>query len=268
MTDWADLTQELDEWADAGGGATFWWRDDDAVEPTPALEQLLDLAMRHAAPLTLAVIPGRASLALAARIIAAGDSAVPVQHGFAHRNHAPTPAKKAELGADRSPSIVCEELARGQVRMAALFGARVEAALVPPWNRIDDGLIPALAGLGFRALSTLDPRSAAMAAPGLAQVNCHLDFMRWSAPRGFAGTDAALGRLLKHLQDRRSGAADAAEPSGILSHHAAQDAGAWAFLDRLLAVLRGHPAARFVSLTEAVDAAFSGPIEARSLGAA
>jgi len=268
MTDWPDLTLELDAWAAAGATATVWWRDDDAVEPTPALERLLDLAARHAVPLALAVIPGRASLSLAARIVATGDSVVPVQHGFAHRNHALPPARKAELGAGRPAAVVYEELARGQARMAALFGARAQPFLVPPWNRIDSGLIPALAGLGYRALSTHDARPATLAAPGLAQVNCHFDILRWTDPRGFAGDRVALKRLLHHLRGRRSGAMDATEPSGLLTHHAAHDAESWVFLERLLTVLRAHPAVCFVSIVDAVDAAFSSQAEAPALQAA
>ncbi|HEX9789445.1 MAG TPA: polysaccharide deacetylase family protein [Kiloniellales bacterium] len=257
MTDWPDLTQELDAWAADGTAVTLWWRDDDAVEPTPALEHLLELTVRHGVPLALAVIPGRASLALAARIAATSDTIVPVQHGFAHRNHAQPPARKAELGADRPATVVCEELARGQARMAALFGARAMPFLVAPWNRIDGGVIAALPGLGYRALSTYDARPATHAAPGLAQVNCHLDIMRWTASRGFAGDAVALKRLLHHLRARRSGAVDATEPTGLLTHHAAHDAESWIFLDRLLMVLRAHPAVRFVSIVEAVQAALS-----------
>jgi len=255
MTDWTDLTRELDTWATEGTGATVWWRDDDAVEPTPAFERLLGLSAQHAVPLALAVIPARASQALAARIAAAGDIITPVQHGFAHRNHARPPEKKIELGADRPPHVVCEELARGQARMTSLFGAQAQAFLVPPWNRIDANLVPSLPKLGFCALSTYEPRRTATAAPGLVQVNCHLDLMRWAAPRGFAGEAVALDLLLAHLQQRRHGTVDAAEPSGILSHHAAHDAAAWDFLDRLLAILRAHPAVRFVAIADAVRAA-------------
>ena len=252
MTNWMDLTHELDAWAAAGAQAAIWWRDDDAVEPTPAFENLLDLAARHGAPLTLAVIPARASQALAARITTAGDTVTPVQHGFAHRNHAPSSQKKVELGRDRPPHMVCEELMRGQARMASLFGTHAQAILVPPWNRIDEQLVPLLPELGFCALSTYEPRRAAQAAPGLAQVNCHLDLMRWPAPRGFAGDTVALDLLVDHLRARRGGTVDAAEPSGILSHHAAHDDEAWDFLDRLLATLRAHPAARFVTIADAV----------------
>ena len=255
MTDWTDLKCELDMWARAGTHATIWWRDDDAVEPTPAFERLLGLAAGHGVPLALAVIPARASQALAARIAAAGNTVTPIQHGFAHRNHAPSSEKKIELGNNRPRHIVREELARGQARMASLFGPHAQAVLVPPWNRIDRELVPDLPELGFAALSTYGPRPAMSGAPGLTQVNCHLDFMRWAVPRGFAGDAVAIDLLLGHLRRRRQGAVDAAEPSGILSHHAAHDAAAWDFLDRLLATLRSHPAVRFVTIADAMRAA-------------
>jgi hypothetical protein len=38
---WRRLEAELDRWGDAGRAATFWWRDDDASDATPALETLL-----------------------------------------------------------------------------------------------------------------------------------------------------------------------------------------------------------------------------------
>jgi hypothetical protein len=37
---WATLQRELDRWAESGKTATFWWRDDDAVEETPQLQTL------------------------------------------------------------------------------------------------------------------------------------------------------------------------------------------------------------------------------------
>src|SRR5215470_6504094 len=87
VTDWSDFTAELDRWAAAGLPATFWWRDDDAVDVSPALERLLDLSRDRAAPLALAVIPATARPALAVRL-APEVAATVMQHGFAHRNHA------------------------------------------------------------------------------------------------------------------------------------------------------------------------------------
>ena len=68
VVDWTDLTRELDRWADSGRPATFWWRDDDALTVTPALDRLLGLARDHQAPLALAVVPAGATAALAASL--------------------------------------------------------------------------------------------------------------------------------------------------------------------------------------------------------
>ena len=245
MCDWSDLEAELDAWRLRGLRATFWWRDDDAVEATPALERLLGLAARHGVPLMLAVIPARATPSLAERLAEAGPGVVPVQHGFAHRNHAPAGERKWELGVHRPLAEVLEELARGRARMDALLGAGWQPILVPPWNRIAPEVTARLGALGYTGLSTITPREAPWASPGLRQVNTHLDIMRWEAPRGFLGTGPALRQVIAHLSARRSGAADPEEPTGILTHHLAHDAEAWDFLDRLLGALGAHPAAVF-----------------------
>ncbi|MFQ5775442.1 MAG: polysaccharide deacetylase family protein [Kiloniellaceae bacterium] len=255
MQGWADLTRELDAWAASGRAATLWWRDDDAVEPTAALERLLGLAAAHDAPLALAVIPARASAPLARRLAAARPRATPVQHGFAHRNHASAGEKKCELGAHRPAAETLEELARGRARMDALFGADWLPVLVPPWNRIAPDLLPGLARLGFTGVSTDGARARAAPAPGLTQVNTHVDIMRWEPPRGFLGEAPSLGRLLAHLRARRLGEADRDEPTGLLTHHPAHDDACWDFLERLLAHLAGHPAARFVAPADAFAAA-------------
>ena len=59
---WSELTEELDAWATAGRCATLWWRDDDAAQPGPALERLLALSAGHGWPVTLAVIPAKATI--------------------------------------------------------------------------------------------------------------------------------------------------------------------------------------------------------------
>ncbi len=251
MTNWRNLSEELDAWATAGRSATLWWRDDDAVEPSPELARLLALARARDLPLALAVIPARASEALAAWLKVHPARAALLQHGYAHRSHAADSEKKAELGAQRPANAVLEELARGWGRMTALFGDSWTPILVPPWNRIAERLVPELAGLGFQGLSTQGPRAAVLAAPGLVQVNTHLDIMHWPDPRGFLGEAEALEILIAQLRARRLGAADATEPTGLLTHHPAHDAAAWAFLEALLDRLTGHPAARFVEVGEA-----------------
>ena len=43
---WKALRHELDHWAALGRAAEFWWRDDDARQPSPELNVLIALARR------------------------------------------------------------------------------------------------------------------------------------------------------------------------------------------------------------------------------
>jgi len=244
--DWPDLAAELDAWGERGQRATLWWRDDDAVEPTPALDHLIGVSRTQAVPLVLAVIPARAGPPLVERLAGAVTECLPVQHGFAHISHAPNGGRKWELGDHRPLATVMEELARGRVRMDALFGTTWLPVLVPPWNRIAPEVVSGLGTLGYIGLSAATPRPAPFAAPGVFQVNAHVDIMRWSTPRGFLGSGQALKRLIGVLRARRTGEADPAEPTGLLTHHLAHDQEAWRFLDRLLTTLKRHPAVSFI----------------------
>ena len=122
--------------------------------------------------------------------------------------------------------------------------------LVPPWNRIAKDLLPELAGLGLRGLSTHGPRATPEVA-GLAVCNSHVDVLRWRPTRGFLGEAATLYLLIGHLSARRQGQVDAAEPSGLLTHHLVMDPPAWDFLAHLLTALDGHPAVRWIPAGEA-----------------
>ena len=247
---WAVLERELDAWQQAGRSATFWWRDDDAVAPTPALDRLLDLAASTGAPLALAVIPAAAEDALAAYLAGHAAATTVLQHGYAHRNHAAEGAKKCELVAPGRHPALPEELSRGRLRLEEMFGRRFYAVMVPPWNRVDPALLSQLPGLGFTGLSAAKQRSARELIPGLVQANCHLDILQWRPERRFVGTAEALEILTAHLAARRSGAAEAVETSGILSHHKVHDEAAWDFLAELLARLAAHPAAELQSAPE------------------
>ena len=246
---WRALDRELQAWDSAGRQATLWWRDDDCVAPSCALDRLLELSLRHQAPLALAVVPARLSIRLPARLDASEAEVTVLQHGYAHRNHADTTRhKKRELGPDRPKAAVLEELARGAARLAGRFDTeRLEPILVPPWNRIDPDLLPALAPLGFRGLSTDGPRPAPEAAPGLVQINCHVDLLRSARRQGALDPAVVIGDLVAHLEARRRGDVDAEEPSGLLSHHLAHDETAWQLLDRLLEQLSGQRAVRWLS---------------------
>lgn len=237
--DWPALAAELDRWAAAGRAATFWWRDDDAGTASPELARLLALTGARGIVPLLAVVPDWAEDGLAALL--AGRPAAAAQHGVAHRNRAASGAKKTEL-VDDAPDLAAA-LPAGMARLRALLPAgMLLPVLVPPWNRIGPRLAAGLAGLGYRGLSLYGPRPAPRR-DGLLLANCHVDPVDWHGGRGFLGRGAVLAQLLAHLRDRREGRADAAEPTGILSHHAAQDGATWAFLERLADTLSAHPAA-------------------------
>ena len=253
---WQELDRELQAWDAEGRQATLWWRDDDCVEPSAALDRLLGMAERHGIPLALAVVPARMSSRLPARLAACGPGISVLQHGYAHRNHAPAGEKSRELGPDRPRASILEELGRGAARLQGQIPAeRHLAVLVPPWNRMDPSLIPGLGPLGFIGLSTDGPRAAAVTDSGLRQVNAHLDLLRTARKGRQFDPAEAIGDLVRHLAARRRGEADPEEPSGILSHHLAHEEPAWALLDELLARLAAHPAAGFLGAHDIFTAA-------------
>ncbi|HEY6981187.1 polysaccharide deacetylase family protein [Reyranella sp.] len=230
MNGWQALDEEIARWRDAGRAVELWWRDDDAVDTTAALDHLLGLRRDIGVPLALAVVPAKATMALAARL--ANEPGVDVlQHGYAHANHAPPTGKKSELGPHRPAMLALGELGTGWLALERLFGPQALPVLVPPWNRIAPGLVPALPEIGFAGLSTFGRRPRAEAVKGLRQVNAHLDLVDWKGRRDFIGAEAALGVLAAALRDARS---VSNEPVGVLSHHLAMDEAGWDFLRSLL----------------------------------
>lgn len=224
----------LDTCAAAGTPAQFWLRDDDAVEPTAALDQLL---ARVPVPLTLAVIPAFVGAALVQRL--AGEHHVTVApHGWAHLNHAGEGQKKQELGDHRPVPVVLADIAMGAAKVQTLFGAQYTPVLVPPWNRIAPHVVAGLPGIGIKALSVYGPEK-----PGpLPQINTHVDVMDWHGTRGGRPDDALLAELAQSMQT--------GTPVGLLTHHLVHDAQVWGFLDRLLALTVGHPGCRWVGLAD------------------
>ena len=250
---WDALTAELDAWAEAGRRASFWWRDDDATEPTPALDRLFEMSAETGAPVALAVVPAAMSRSLPARL-AAAPAACAVQHGYAHVDHAPKGAGAWELGAHRPAATILAELARGHEILSAAFAGRFLPVLVPPWTHIDAALVPRLPEAGFRGLSDFGARRARSPAPGLIQVNAHCDPIKWKGGARFTGAERALDDVVRHLVRRRLGEADAEEPTGLLTHHLEMDAATWALVAELLARVCAHPAAAWVHIGDMLTA--------------
>ncbi|HVF64579.1 MAG TPA: polysaccharide deacetylase family protein [Casimicrobiaceae bacterium] len=245
------LEAELDRWTSQPTGATLWWRDDDAVAATPALDRLLGLCTSHGVPLALAVVPARLQSSVV-KVIDDAPLLTVLQHGFAHANHAPPNAKKSELTTHRPREATFAELARGHDRLTDAFGSRHVPVLVPPWNRIDASLVAALPEIGLDGLSTFGPRAQRTAAATIVQCNTHVDPISWRAGRRFIGGQKAAERIAQHLRERREGVVDATEPTGLLTHHLDFDDDAFAFVDALFAMTQAHAATSWLAATDAL----------------
>lgn len=235
--------------AHAGEGRTIqlWLRDDDAIEPTPALSQLLGLSKRWDAPLTIAAIPAHATTALAELLEELPLISVAV-HGWDHMNHAPASEKKQELGLHRGEAAVLARLAEGLERITTLFGDRAVPLLVPPWNRIAQPLLGHLPSLGYEALSVFGPERAETP---IRLVNTHVDVIDWRGTRGGRAMDVLYAEAAARL-DAGTGRKTSL---GILTHHLVHDEAVWAFLDDFFELTARHPACRWVPVRELMSAA-------------
>lgn len=221
---WDRFADQLARRRDAGEAVRFWWRDDDAALPTPALERLLDLSKRFQAPVALAVVPQLAVPDLFERF---GNEEVTIlQHGTDHRNRARPGEKKTEFPASEPDDAALERLSAARERLVSLAGARALPVLVPPWNRIRGSLSKRLPELGIVGISTYGARATQEEVRGLNRVNTHVDIVAWREGRRFIGEAEALAAAARRLAG--------GEPIGWLTHHAVHDAAAWDFLERLL----------------------------------
>ncbi|MEM7318280.1 MAG: polysaccharide deacetylase family protein [Pseudomonadota bacterium] len=237
---WAPLTEELTLWRREKRKIPIWWRDDDAVDVKPNLDRLRTLARRLGIPVHLAVIPAGATDALAKTVVSSPEL-IPIVHGWAHENHAPSDQKKAEFGSHRPDQDLAADSARSLHRLGSLFGSDLRPCFVPPWNRICDAAITNLAAQGYRALSTYGPRKSVFPTPGLEQINTHIDPIDWRNTRSLVDRDKLIQQLVRTLVDRRLGRADHREPLGLLTHHLVHDEPIWDFTQSVLSRLLDGP---------------------------
>lgn len=238
------LSDHLDWFAERDQQVRFWWRDDDATEPSEPLEQLLTLANKHGVDVALAVIPHDVTEALAERLRDEPHVWV-LQHGSQHRNfqRKDLGEKAAELGSRRDPDQLLEELAEGRTRLQSLFGDRFVPAMVPPWNRIAPAIIRRLPEVGLYGLSTFTWLNF----PHPHQVQSHVDIIKWRKDRRFIGYPSAEARFDLQLCRRRT---NPNEPLGLLTHHLAHGEGCFEFIDCFLEIAANHPGACWPSIKD------------------
>jgi hypothetical protein len=219
---WRELHAALKERNHAGRPVEFWWRDDDAAAPSAALERAVGLSKKYAIPLALAVIPQEATPQL---FDALHEGVTVLQHGTDHRNRAAAGEKKTEYPAVEPADAALERIAAGMAKLRSVAGQKFMPVLAPPWNRIRKDLVDKLPSLGIRGISAYGAQKSREPAPGLRQVNTHVDVVAWRRGRRFVGEAEALALALKNLSSQ--------QPLGWLTHHAVHDAATWDFLERL-----------------------------------
>jgi len=226
-----------------------WWRDDDAVAPSPALDRLLGLSARFDVPVALAAIPLLATQALARHL--ADETRVDIiVHGLAHRNHSPPGQLSSELGIGQPLLDRMAALYGAHERLRRMFGPKVVAMLAPPWNRIGEDLAERLGEMGFTGLSTFKRRRAREAAAGVLQVNTHIDPVFWRGHGGLRDEPAMLDDLAALARETAARPPEEREPIGLLTHHLEHDPWVWRFVEELLDCLSSHRAVRFTRPSE------------------
>jgi predicted deacetylase len=207
-------------------------RDDDVAQDETSLRQLLDLCLRYAMPVNLAVIPGKLTTdgaALLNQSVARFSSSIELhQHGWLHLNHE-TSGKKCEFGASRTAEEQCADLAAGRARMNEAFGAHWFPVFVPPWNRCTETTARLLTQLGFRALS----RDAGQPPLSLREMSVTIDLHAWHGGAQLRPLDEFTNELVRQIQH--------ADRIGLLVHHQVMDGTAFAWLEALLQTFADFP---------------------------
>ncbi len=241
---WEDLEHELDRWHQNGLSATFWWRDDDAIDVTDSSDRLIGISKDYGISLGLAVIPRFSTARLRKRLRTEASIHV-LQHGYDHSNHTPPGYAKAEFGFWRDLEAQIGELRRGLFILRDFEGFL--PVLVPPWDMIDSRLMPMLPGIGIKYISGIGlKQNSANAQENIATINAHFDVVDWKKG-GAASEGVILTTILWYLYARREGKIASDEATGILTHHLVHDEETWASITKLLAFLTRHPAVSWVS---------------------
>lgn len=234
----------LDEAARRRKPIRFWWRDDDAVSVTPALQAMTAVQTRHRVPLALAVIPKPAEPALADYLKDCPEIAV-FQHGWQHKSQRDKARgeRASEFPHSRPIDESLDDLTRGFTRLTNLFGDRFLPVLTPPWNRVSKAVRTRRHETGLIGLSVFS--RAKFEDPHL--VNCHVDIIKWRGVNAFAGRLTGFRRLVAQTRRRLAGLD---QPIGLLTHHLVHDDAANAFVDEVLAITANHPGATWPTLPD------------------
>lgn len=132
------------------------FRADDVAAPSDTFARLMDLFIRHGAPLSLGVVPAWLSTPrwqYLKKFKPQGSSLFCWhQHGWRHKNHE-REGKKQEFGPIRTELQIKSDLIRGRRRLEDQMGDAFYPVFSPPWNRCGLSTLLLLEELGYCAVS-------------------------------------------------------------------------------------------------------------------
>ncbi|MCB0105124.1 MAG: hypothetical protein KDE53_04435 [Caldilineaceae bacterium] len=235
----SELRPFLEHWQaqpDTVGMAThLFLRDDDIDEDEETLRELLDVALARGVPINLEVIPGTLTDACA-RLIADHKRFTPDlvqldQHGWLHSNHE-REGRKCEFGPSRGYHQQYEDIARGKELLASTLPDLISPVFTPPWNRCTEDTYRVLDELGFAVFSGLRGKTP-VTGYRFQEISVTLDLYHWKGGAVMKEPALIIADLIAQIQARA--------PIGLLLHHKVMERTAFAFLDRLLAMVRAYP---------------------------
>lgn len=240
------FVQILENRANVNKPISFWWRDDDAFQPSKNLDRLIELSDRRKVPFALAVIPKNADESLARKLQNKPNISV-LLHGYSHRNHAGDSEKEraSEFGDNRPVKDCLHDLNLGFKKLNSLFGKQTLPVLAPPWNRIGIDCLNRIGEVGLRGYSRFGELTPI--ANDSHHADVHWDPIEWGEVPKFCGANKAWNKLVDEVK-RRNGIVNA--PIGLMTHHLVHDEGVWKFMDDLLELLTSHPGAAFPTIKE------------------
>lgn len=246
------LIKALDRVPEQVSPIGFWWRDDDLDQSSPALLQMLDVLQENGVTPLLATVPGR--LHPSAIEATAPYSVRFALHGWMHQSHSTPPAKKSEYGPERPMALRLSEIKDGRLKISVAAGDRALPWFVPPWNRIDEALLPYLPEQGIEVLSAFETLSKPVReVAGLSRLDTHVDLIDWKSGQRPLSSDGICFALADWVERRLEDITQTHKPIGVLSHHLVTANESWQEWTSWVKEISHHPNACWMTPEAALD---------------
>jgi len=221
------------------------FRDDDASEIIPELQQLIDIFQSVQIPLHLAAIPARLSKETASCLLDqkhTNNAPIEIgQHGYSHTNHAAS--GDYEFGPSRSYPQQYDDILNGRKRMQQLFGDDFQPVFTPPFHGFDENTLRCVQELDFEIFSSTQRLHFRRYAYSFREVSINLDPVTQYEPYViYKSEDALLSEILEKARKQRY--------LGFNLHHQLLTEAFANQLENLLHLLHRQPNVKFYHLSQ------------------